>query len=98
LSVSRLAEMGGGLVAVRGGRVAGELPLEIAGLMSTSTAEYVAHRLEKLQEVLATMGVSIETPFMYLGFLGLSVIPELRVTDQGLVDVRSFERVPLGIA
>jgi adenine deaminase len=43
------------------------------------------------------MGVSLSTPFMYLGFLALSVIPELRITDQGLVDVRSFELVPLGL-
>ena len=47
--------------------------------------------------MLEELGVTVGTPFMYLGFLALSVIPELRVTDLGIVDVRSFELVPLGV-
>jgi adenine deaminase len=96
--VRRLAEIGGGLVVVRGGEVVGELPLEIAGLMSTRRAEEVAATLEELERTLRGMGVRVATPFMYLGFLALSVIPELRVTDRGIVDVRSFQLVPLGVA
>ena len=95
--VQELARMGGGLAAVRNGKVVGELALEIAGLMSTKTAEEVAGALDKLEEVLRGMGVKVATPFMYLGFLALSVIPELRVTDLGIVDVRRFELVPLGV-
>lgn len=95
--VERLAGIGGGLVVCRGGQVVAELPLEIAGLMSTRPAEEVARSLETLERALEALGVRIGTPFMYLGFLALSVIPELRVTDQGVVDVRSFELVPLGV-
>jgi adenine deaminase len=96
-AVSRLAEIGGGLVVVNQGEVRGELPLEIAGLMSTRSAESVAGSLEGLEHNLHDMGVKVATPFMYLGFLALSVIPELRLTDLGLVDVRKFELVPLGV-
>jgi adenine deaminase len=56
----------------------------------------VADRLSELEGTLREMGVRVGTPFMYLGFLALSVIPELRVTDLGIVDVRRFELVPLG--
>jgi adenine deaminase len=95
--VARLAEIGGGLVVCAGGQVLAELPLEIAGLMSTRSAREVAEDLEALERQLERLGVDIGTPFMYLGFLALSVIPELRVTDRGLVDVRTFELVPLGV-
>jgi adenine deaminase len=95
--VQELARMGGGLVAVRNGEVAAELALEIAGLMSTQSAEDVAGSLDTLEKVLKEMGVKVATPFMYLGFLALSVIPELRLTDLGIVDVRTFELVPLGV-
>jgi adenine deaminase len=96
--VDRIAEIGGGLVVVRDGLVLGELPLEIAGLMSVLPAEEVASRLVELEEALQRLGVEIATPFMYLGFLALSVIPEMRVTDRGVVDVRSFTLVPVGQA
>lgn len=94
-AVRRLSDIGGGLVICRNGRICGELPLSIAGLMSTASTAAVAAGLVDLEKQLADMGVTIGTPFMYLGFLALSVIPELRITDQGLVDVRSFEIVPL---
>jgi adenine deaminase len=96
--VRRLAEIGGGLVVCRGGQVQGELPLEIAGLMSTLPAAEVAGQIGVLEGMLREMGVEIGTPFMYLSFLALSVIPELRVTDLGVVDVRTFQLVPLGMA
>jgi adenine deaminase len=98
VAVERLAALGGGLVAVQAQRVVGELPLEIAGLMSTQPAVAVVERLDDLHSALRRMGVAIDTPFMYLGFLALSVIPELRVTDRGLVDVSAFEQVPLGVS
>lgn len=93
--VERLQTLGGGLVAVRDGAVVGELALEVAGLMSVQPAAEVVGALQRLEEALASIGVSLPTPFMYLGFLALTVIPELRITDRGLVDVRSFELVPL---
>jgi adenine deaminase len=95
--VTRLQDLGGGLVAIRDGDVLGELALEVAGLMSTQPAADVASALHRLEATLESMGVKLATPFMYLGFLALSVIPELRITDRGLVDVRSFELVPLGV-
>jgi adenine deaminase len=97
-SVARLAEIGGGLVVACGGVIAGEMPLPIAGLMSSDPAEQVVASIRRLEDTLAGMGVNLDTPFMYLSFLGLSVIPELRVTDRGLVDVHAFEIVPLGVA
>jgi adenine deaminase len=95
IAIQRLAEIGGGLVVTDNGCVVGELPLPIAGLMSEDSAEAVAAGLARLEAALQTMGVTIPTPFMYSSFLALSVIPELRVTDHGLVDVRSFQLVPL---
>ncbi len=95
--ISRLAAIGGGLVVMAGGELLGELPLEIAGLMSTLPGREVAERIGHLETLLTTLGVSIGTPFMYLSFLALSVIPEIRVTDQGIVDVRRFEVIPLGV-
>jgi adenine deaminase len=96
--VERAAEIGGGLVVCRDGEVVGDLPLPIAGIMSTRPATEVVSGLEGLEAILKDMGVHIPTPFMYESFLALSVIPEMRVTDQGIVDVRSFELVPLAIS
>lgn len=96
--VERAAEIGGGLVVCRDSTVLGELPLPIAGIMSTQSAIEVVSGLEGLEAILKDMGVHIPTPFMYESFLALSVIPEMRVTDQGIVDVRSFELVPLAIS
>jgi adenine deaminase len=91
VAVARLAEIGGGQVAVLEGRVIAEVPLPIGGLMSTSSAQEVAAQVSVLTEaVRSRLGVTIEAPFMQLSFLGLSVIPELRITDRGLVDVKRF--------
>jgi adenine deaminase len=95
-AVARLAELGGGQVAVGGdGRVLAELSLPIGGLMSDRSAAEVADGLEALVGAVRTLGVTIAAPFMQLSFLGLSVIPELRLTDKGLVDVNRFELVPV---
>jgi adenine deaminase len=92
VAVARLAELGGGQVAVRSGRVIAEVPLPIGGLMSDRPAAAVAAAVEHLEHVAAAeLGVAIGAPFMHLSFLGLSVIPELRITDRGLVDVDRFE-------
>lgn len=95
--VRRISEIGGGVVVCDRGKVLGEMQLEIAGLMSTWPAEDVVARIEELESGLRAMGVRPDTPFLYLSFLALSVIPEMRVTDQGIVDVRTFELVPLGV-
>ena len=91
VAVARLAELGGGQVAVLGGKVIAEVPLPIGGLMTDQPAALVAAAVEHLEHVAAAeLGVTIGTPFMHLSFLGLSVIPELRITDRGLVDVDKF--------
>jgi adenine deaminase len=93
----RLADIGGGIVVAEGGRVVEELPLPVAGLMSDLPLASVYDRLASMERRLATLGVTMTAPFMTLSFLALSVIPELKITDRGLVDVARFELVPLGI-
>jgi adenine deaminase len=97
LCAARAQELGGGLVVARGGEVRGELALPIAGLLSDAPLEEVAEGLERLQDLLREQGVEIGAPFMTLSFLALSVIPSLKITDLGLVDVDAFELVPLAL-
>jgi adenine deaminase len=96
--VRRLAEIGGGVVVADGGRVVDELALPVAGLMSDRPLLEVDRKLAALEARLREMGVAMEAPFMCLSFLALSVIPELKITDRGLVDVGSFQLVPLTIS
>jgi adenine deaminase len=94
---TRLAEIGGGIVIAESGQVVEELPLPVAGLMSDRPLAEVHERLRSMERRLGTMGVTMTAPFMTLSFLALSVIPELKITDRGLVDVKRFELVPLGV-
>jgi len=93
--VSRLGEIGGGVVIVDGGAVVAELPLPIAGLMSDRPLLEVYERLTRMERMLLDMGVTLKSPFMSISFLALSVIPDLKLTDRGLVDVKNFRLVPL---
>src|SRR5213080_4640613 len=93
----RMAEIGGGIVIAEGGRVVEELPLPIAGLMSDRPLAEVHERLRSMERRLNDMGVTIAAPFITFSFLALSVIPELKITDRGLVDVQRFELVPLAV-
>ena len=98
-AVARLAEIGGGQLAVLDGRVLAEVPLPLAGLMSDLPAAEVAEQLRVLGAAAAdSLGATIEEPFMQLSFVALSVIPELRLTDGGLVDVDAFAHVPVEAA
>ena len=92
--VERLAAIGGGIVVANGGRVCAELALPVAGLMSPAAPHEVVTAMHSLHAALAELGVQGEAPFMLLAFLGLSVIPALKLTDQGLFDVDRFEPVP----
>ena len=94
---ARLQEIGGGIVVARDGAVRGELALPVAGLLSEEPVEEVVAGLEALQDLLREQGVSDSAPFMTLSFLALSVIPSLKITDRGLVDVDRFELVPLAV-
>ncbi len=89
-AVNRLAEIGGGQVVVLDGRVIAEVHLPIGGLMSDRPAAEVAAGLESVVAAAARLGTTMPAPFMQLSFLGLSVIPQLRLTDKGLVDVDRF--------
>ena len=93
----RLQEIGGGIAVARDGAVRGELALPVAGLLSDAPVEDVVTALEALQDMLREQGVGDDAPFMTLSFLALSVIPALKITDRGLVDVERFELVPLAV-
>jgi adenine deaminase len=94
-AVERLAELGGGIVVVAGGEVTAELPLPIAGLMSDLPLARVIEASEATVAAVHALGSDVESPFQSLAFLALSVIPSLKITDRGLVDVDRFELVPL---
>jgi adenine deaminase len=96
-AVQRLAEIGGGLVVVENRGIRAELPLPVAGLLSDASADTVVHGSRACVDALAALGCTIEAPFQALAFVTLSVIPRLRLTDRGLVDVDSFELVPLEV-
>jgi adenine deaminase len=95
--VARLAELGGGICVARDGAVRGELALPVAGLLSDQPAHLVVARMDELAALLAEQGVDVPSPFMTLSFLALSVIPALKVTDRGLVDVERARVVPLAV-
>jgi adenine deaminase len=95
VAVARLAELGGGQLAVLDGRVVAELPLPLAGLMSDRGAAEVADQQHALRDAAAgVLGVTLGEPFMQLSFLALSVIPQLRITDGGTLDVDRQRYVP----
>jgi len=87
--------MGGGLAVGRGNDIIARTPLEIAGLMSTKPLTSVVRQLRAAKAAALTLGCNLEEPFMSLSFLALPVIPELKLTDRGLVDVGRFEIVSL---
>ena len=87
--------MGGGLVVVLEGKVLASLPLPIAGLMAEASVSQVNLSLTALHRATKTLGCKLPDPFMTLSFLSLPVIPELKITDKGLVDVNQFKIVPL---
>ncbi len=94
-TVEAIKEMGGGLTAVSEGRVRAALPLPIGGLMSDQSVARVHRALESLQRTVRDFGCKLPDPFMTLSFLSLPVIPELKITDKGLVDVNRFKIVPV---
>ena len=94
LAANRLAEIEGGFVVAQGGKVLAELALPVAGLMSLDPFETVRDRLVALRAAATGLGVTLEEPFLQLAFLALPVIPALKITDRGMVDVTKFEIIP----
>ena len=97
-AVSHLARIGGGIVVVDDGRVVAECPLPVAGLLSDAPLAAVIEQSLATNEAAHGVGWTGATPFLTLAFLALSVIPSLKITDRGLVDVDLFEIVPLVVA
>ncbi|HEX4521460.1 MAG TPA: adenine deaminase [Gaiellaceae bacterium] len=97
VAAHRLRELGGGLVVTDGDRVLAELPLPVAGLLSDRPLADVLDASRALAGAVRSLGVTFPQPVQMLAFLSLSVIPSLKITDRGLVDVERFELVPLAV-
>jgi adenine deaminase len=91
VAVNRVGEIEGGFVVVRDGKVLAELPLPIAGLISLADYETVRDELRILRKAAFDLGSTLEEPFLQLAFISLPVIPHLKITDKGMVDVDRFE-------
>ena len=97
-AANRLGEVGGGVVVYKGGEEIALVELPIAGLMSNERAEVVAAKAERMVQAFGACGCRLNNAYMQLSLLALVVIPELRISDLGIVDVRRFEVVPLVVA
>src|SRR5258707_10852658 len=93
IAVNRLIELKGGFAAGADGKEVGELALPVAGLMSDRPFEVVEQGLRRLRSAVSALGTTLHEPFLQMAFLALPVIPHLRITDKGLVDVDKFELV-----
>ena len=92
-AIREIEKLQGGLVAAAGGKVLASLALPTAGLLSDEPLEIVVNKLEKLEQVAANLGTVLPSPFSTLSFVALPVIPELRLTDLGIVDVNEFRLI-----
>ena len=90
LAANRLGEIKGGFVVVEDGKVTGEIPLPVAGLMSLEPYESVRDTLHHLRKAAYALGTTLEEPFLQVAFLPLPVIPHLKISDKGMVDVDKF--------
>ena len=95
VAANALVKCGGGGVAVQDGRVLGLVELPVAGLMSTKPLEEVATEVAGLERAWADMGCTMPSPFMTMGLTSLACLPDLRLTNRGLVDCNAFKFVPL---
>jgi len=94
-AIQALVKMQGGQVAVSDGKIVAELPLPIAGLVSDRPLDEVINRISDLNAAAREMGCQLDAPFMTLSFLSLSPIPELKLTDQGLIDAVHLRKTSL---
>jgi adenine deaminase len=97
-AVNRLQEVGGGVVVVSSGEELALIELPIAGLMSEERAEIVAEKANRMVEAMRACGCTLNNAFMQHSLLALVVIPELRISDVGLVDVRTFAKTELFVS
>ncbi|MEZ4741399.1 MAG: adenine deaminase [Bdellovibrionota bacterium] len=96
-AVNRLRAIDGGIVVVKDRQTCAELPLPIGGLMTEASPEIVTEALLKLKDLARKLGCDLHEPFLQLSFLALPVIPTLKITDRGLVDVDTFKIVPVEV-
>jgi len=95
IAVREIINMGGGLAVAEDGRVSARMPLPVAGLISVDNARVVAAQTEEVKKAARALGCKLAEPFMAMSFLSLPVIPDLKITDKGLVDVGKFKFTPL---
>jgi hypothetical protein len=95
LAANTLADVGGGVVVIRDGHQLALVELPIAGLMSAERAEIVAEKSSKMVQAMKDCGCELHNAYIQLTFLALVVIPELRISDMGLVDVTQFRHIPV---
>jgi adenine deaminase len=95
VAANSLARSGGGQIVVKNGKAIGRVELKIAGLMSDEKADVVAKKAETILKGFRACGCDLNNPNMQLSLLALVVIPELRISDMGLVDVTKFNFVPV---
>ena len=93
VAIKQIEKMQGGLAVVANGKILASLPLPIAGLLSDEPLESVVNSLARVEKSAAELGVKLASPFSTLSFLALPVIPELRLTDIGMVDVKEFKLI-----
>ena len=94
-AIQEVKEMGGGIAVIRGEKVLARVPFEVAGLMSKESLVGLTKQLDEVNRAASSLGCNMPEPFMSLSFLALPVIPKLKLTDLGLVDVEKFSLVPL---
>jgi adenine deaminase len=94
-AANRLGEVGGGVAVYAGGEEKALIEMPIAGLMSDQRAEIVAGKAEKMVQAMRDCGCRLNNAYMQHSLLALVVIPELRISDRGIIDVTRFERTEL---
>lgn len=95
IAANRLAETGGGQVVILDGQLIGEVQLPVAGLMSNQSVDIVAKSAASVLQGFMSCGCELNSPNMQMALLTLVVIPDLRISDKGLVDVTRFEFIPV---
>lgn len=95
LAVNRVAQMHGGLAVAADGEILGSMELPIGGLMSQESEDVVTHQLDEMNEAARMTGTDLDAPFMTLSFISLPTVPELGLTDMGVVDVLENKLIPL---
>lgn len=93
VAANALIDLGGGMIVVENGEIIAQVPMPIAGLMSDSSAEEVVTQVRELEKAWKQLGCPLHAPFMTFSLIALPVIPEIRISNRGLVDVTTFSLI-----